>query len=69
MKSVKRLIYGFMTIGILVIILSVVGLIIFNKTGLYFLHPATYFMWLIMGLGWTATAIASAKEHLNNKIE
>lgn len=54
----------FLATGIITIILSIIGMIIFHYTGLYIIHPVIYLVTLLMGIGWTATAIVSI---LNNK--
>jgi hypothetical protein len=45
--------------GIIFIILSIIALIIFSNTGKYIVHPAIYFVTLLMGLGWTITGVVS----------
>lgn len=45
--------------GIIFIILSIIGLIIFNNTSKYIIHPAIYLVTLLMGLGWIITGIVS----------
>jgi hypothetical protein len=52
--------------GIIFITLSIIALIIFGNTGKYIIHPAIYFVTLLMGLGWTITGIDSII-NFNNK--
>lgn len=69
MKKLKLAIFSFLGIGIMTMFLADAGIIIFNKTGFYIIHPAIYLLVLMLGLGWVATAIAcyfEAKLRINN---
>jgi len=55
----------FLIMAICFIIMSLIGMIVFNRTGFYIIHPLLYIITLLMGIGWGATALASIK---NNKV-
>lgn len=54
----------FLLFSLSFVIMSLVGIILYNRSGYYIIHPTIYLLTLLMGLGWTCTAIGSI---LNNK--
>lgn len=50
-----------LVVGGILSILSIIGIIIFNLTGLYLIHPLLYIITLLMGVGWSFTALGSIK--------
>ena len=63
MHDVLKKQFTFMFTGVVFIIMSLIGLIIFAATGKYFMHPFLYIIILLMGIGWTLTAIVSIKSN------
>lgn len=47
--------------GLLIFAISSVSIFVFIKTGYYMFHPAICILAIIMGLGWSLTAIISMK--------
>lgn len=56
---------NFLLLSTSTIIISLIGLIVFILTGLYFIHPAFYILLFLMGLGWEATAVYLIKSKSN----
>jgi len=54
----------FLLFSLSFVIMSLVGIILYYRSGYYIIHPTIYLLTLLMGLGWTCTAIGSI---LNNK--
>ena len=51
----------FLLTGISFIIFSLIGLLVFSAKGSYIIHPLLYIFTLLMGIGWSLTAIVSMK--------
>lgn len=55
---------SFLLLGIVFTIVSLIGISVFYGIGYYVVHPTLYLVTLLMGIGWSATALMSIK---NNK--
>lgn len=47
--------------GLIAIVLSIIGFVVFHMKGLYLVHPTLYIFTFIMGLGWSSTAVYSIR--------
>lgn len=54
---------GFLISGIAFIIVSLVAISVYYRTGLYIVNPLLYIITLLMGIGWSATALISIKSN------
>ena len=52
---------NFLLLSLFTVIFSLAGMAIYYTVGFYFIHPLTYLVVLLMGIGWSATAIVSIK--------
>lgn len=64
MKKILKPQKDLLITGLIAILLSIIGMIIFHKTGLYLIYPIIYVFILIGGIGWLVTGLVSIK---NNK--
>lgn len=56
----------FLYVSFAFVITSLIGMIIYYRTGLYFINPCIYLVTLLIGIGWAATAITSIKNKKAN---
>lgn len=59
----------FLLSGVFLMISALIGLNVFYRTGYYIIHPTIYLVMILMGVGWSATAIVSIKDYKGDKFD